>query len=250
MSRKTENLVTKKTSRKKLPKEQKVIAKDIIKHALYMKSKGLTPGHSGNISVRYKSDDEAVGEGISFLITPTGVPYEDLKPKDIVQIYPDEKTGKPTWNKAGLAPSSEWQFHLSAYEAAEKAKTQVNALVHTHSNYATTIACAKLEIPPFHYMVAAAGSKTIPLVPYAIFGSKKLSDGVAIAFKKSKACLLAHHGQLAGEKTLAKAMELCEIIEDLSQQFWALKQIGEPALLSDVQMNEVLKKFQSYGQQK
>ena len=232
------------TSKAHLSRQQKALAEEIIYHALYMKQKGLTPGHSGNISARYV--DESEGDTLSFLITPTGVPYEKLKPSDIVLVRKDKKTGEPSWDKIGLAPSSEWQFHLSAYEANKG----VIALVHTHSNFATTLACANLEIPAFHYMVAAAGGKIIPLVPYAIFGSKELSDGVAEAFKNYKACLLAHHGLLTGEKNLAKAMELTEIVEDLAKQFWALKQLGEPKLLSDNQMNDVIEKFQTYGQQK
>ena len=60
---------------------------------------------------------------------------------------------------------------------------------------------------------------------------------------------MAHHGLLTGEKTLAKAMELTEIVEDLAKQFWSLKQLGEPKLLSDRQMSDVIKKFQTYGQQ-
>lgn len=226
-----------------LSRQQKALAEEIIYQSLYMKAKGLTPGHSGNISARYPVESD--GETLSFLITPTGVPYENLKPRDIVLVSKDIKTGDVSWDRAGLDPSSEWQFHLSAYEANE----EVKALVHTHANYATTIACANLEIPAFHYMVAAAGGKIIPLVPYAIFGSKKLSDGVAKAFKNYKACLLAHHGLLTGEKNLAKAMELTEIVEDLAKQFWALKQLGKPKLLSDRQMNDVIKKFETYGQQ-
>lgn len=221
--------------------KRKKLAKEIIRQALYMKDKGLTPGHSGNISMRYNDFSQENTCKASFLITPTGVPYEELRAKDIVLV---NENG--VWDQNGLAPSSEWQFHLSAYQANDS----VNALVHTHSNFATVLACAGLEIPPFHYMVAAAGVSTIPLVPYAIFGSKELSDGVAKAFKSSSACLLAHHGQLAGGKTLGKAMELAEIIEDLSLQYWSLKQLGEPTLLSKEQMQEVHEKFKSYGQQK
>lgn len=209
------------------------LRKELISAALYLKDKGLTPGHTGNVSAR-------VGKGNKMLITPTGLPYETMQPKDLVIVNEDG-----SYDKKGLVPSSEWQFHLAAF----KANQQINAIVHCHSNYATTLACAELTIPPFHYMVAAAGVDTIPLVPYAIFGSKELSDGVAKAFAKSKACLLAHHGQLAGECTIAKAVELAEIIEDLSLQYWALKQLGKPKLLSKAQMKEVLAKFKTYGQQ-
>ena len=208
------------------------LSNEIIKAALYLKKQRLTPGHTGNVSQRFEN---------GMLITPTGMSYEGLTAKDIVYV-----SNNGHWDKNGLAPSSEWQFHLAAY----KANPSVNALVHTHSNYATTLACAGKEIPAFHYMIAAAGGDTIPLVPYAIFGSKELSDNVAKAFQTRKACLMAHHGMLAGEKNLEKAIELTEIVEDLSHQYLAVCQLGAPKLLSKSQMEEVLEKFKTYGQQK
>ncbi len=215
------------------------IREELINAARYIKARGLTPGHTGNVSVRVPGSNKA-GD-FKMLITPTGLPYDQLLPEDLVIVSNDG-----TWPDRGLLPSSEWQFHL----AALKANPEVNALVHTHSNYATTLACARQKIPAFHYMVAAAGGDSIPLVPYHIFGSEALSKAVAKAFSNRRACLLAHHGQLAGERTLAKAVELAEIIEDLAQQYWALQQIAEPKLLSKKQMNDVLAKFQTYGQQK
>ena len=244
-------------------------ANKIIKAARYLKAARLTPGHTGNVSVRAELPDDhprdplksavaggqskarlksAVAGGQSkaplkdgFLITPTGMAYDSLTPEDIVYVRADG-----TWDEEGRAPSSEWQFHLAAYQANEG----VNALVHTHSNFATTLASAGKDIPAFHYMVAAAGGDSIPLIPYAIFGSKKLSNSVGKAFQTRKACLMAHHGVLAGEKTLDKAVELTEIIEDLAQQYWAVCQLGEPKLLSAQQMQEVLEKFTTYGQLK
>lgn len=214
------------------------LAKEIIAQSIYMKEKGLTPGHTGNISARYKD---------GFLITPTGVPYNQLKPDQIVHIVSlvNNCQEQKLWDQSGFRPSSEWQFHRAAYQANKSIK----ALVHTHSNYATILACAGKEIPPFHYMIAAAGADVIPLVPYAIFGSKQLSDGVKISMTGGKACLLAHHGQLAGEGTLAKAMELAEIIEDLAHQYWALLQLGDVKLLSKSEMKAVHQKFKTYGQQ-
>ncbi len=213
------------------------LREDLINAARYIKAKGLTPGHTGNASIRVP----AKGGGFKMLITPTGLPYENMQPGDLVLVSSDG-----AWSERGLKPSSEWQFHLSAF----KANPEVKALVHTHSNYATTLACARVQIPAFHYMVAAAGGNSIPLVPYNIFGSEALSRGVAKAFKTRKACLMAHHGLLAGEKTIEKAVELAEIVEDLAHQYWALLQITEPKLLTKKQMTDVLEKFKTYGQQK
>jgi len=217
-------------------KKKEQLSVEVIKVALAMKETGLTPGHTGNVSARFED---------GMLITPTGMAYEALEPDDIVYV-----SHEGDWDSQGRVPSSEWQFHLSAYQAAKKANKNVKALVHTHSNYATTLACARLEIPPFHYMVAVGGSDRIPLVPYAIFGSQELSGYVAGAFASYKACLMAHHGLLAGEASLTKALEAAEIIEDLAHQYWAVRQLGEVKLLSDQQMEEVIEKFKTYGQQK
>ena len=215
-----------------MTQSQENLSNEIIKAALYLKKHKLTSGHTGNVSQRFEK---------GMVITPTGMAYEGLTPEDIVFVSNEGK-----WDEQGRSPSSEWQIHLAAYEA----NSDVKALVHTHSNYATTLACAGKEIPAFHYMIAAAGGDTIPLVPYAIFGSKDLSDNVAKAFATRKACLMAHHGMLAGEKNLEKAIELTEIVEDLAHQYWAACQLGEPKLLSQKQMEEVLEKFKTYGQQK
>jgi len=207
------------------------LSAQIIKIARLMKHKGLTAGHTGNVSARFER---------GMLITPTGMAYEALVPDDIVYV-----SHEGDWDSQGRVPSSEWQFHLAAYEA----NSDVNALVHTHSNYATSLACAGLEIPAFHYMVAVGGGGRIPLVPYAIFGSQELSGYVGGAFASYKACLMAHHGLLAGEASLGKALEQAEIIEDLAHQYWAVRQLGEVKLLSDQQMEEVIEKFVTYGQQ-
>ena len=105
-------------------------AGEIIKAALYIKENRLTPGHTGNISTRFEQ---------GFLITPTGIPYQDLTPNHIVFI---SEQGR--WSHDGPLPSSEWQFHRAAYAANDS----VNALVHTHANYATTLACAGKRDPP------------------------------------------------------------------------------------------------------
>ena len=123
------------------------------------------------------------------LITPTGMAYEDIRPRDIVFVdahgeVPDKKSRKP---------SSEWRFHLAAYQA----RSDANAVVHTHSLNATVLACAHKPIPAFHYMVAIAGGADIPLVPYDTFGTNELARHVAKGLFHRNACLMANHGQIA-----------------------------------------------------
>jgi len=207
------------------------LRQEIIDTTLAMSGEGLSPGTSGNVSARF-------GDG--FLITPTGMAYDDLIPEDIVFI--DDK-GAPA--KGARKPSSEWRFHRSAYAVRQDAK----AIVHTHSRFATALACARKPIPAFHYMVAVAGGSDIPLADYATFGTRELADAVASALKDRKACLMANHGQIACGETLDAALGLAREVETLAAQYVAALQIGEQHILDDEEMRRVLKRFKSYGQQ-
>lgn len=203
----------------------------VIDAALEMQGSGLSPQRSGNVSVR-------LGEGM--LITPTGMRYEDLLPGDIVFVEGDGST--PAGQRK---PSSEWHFHSAIYAAREDAR----AIVHCHSLNATALACANREIPAFHYMVAVAGGNTIRCAPYATFGTPELADNAVAALENRKACLLAHHGQIAIGGDIEKALELAHEVETLASQYAAVLKLGKPKILDNDEMARVLEKFAGYGQQ-
>lgn len=203
----------------------------VIETALAMSFSGLSPGRSGNVSVRF--DD-------GMLITPTGMAYEDIRPRDVVFV--NGKGEVPA--KKSRKPSSEWRFHLSAYQA----RPDMGAVVHTHSLHATVLACAHKPIPAFHYMVAIAGGTDIPLVPYDTYGTADLARQVAKGLFHRDACLMANHGQIALGKTLEQALELAHEIETLAEQYYKVIALGKPHILSDEEMERVLKRFKSYGQ--
>ncbi|MEC9367382.1 MAG: L-fuculose-phosphate aldolase [Pseudomonadota bacterium] len=206
------------------------LRREIIATALAMSRSGLSHGTSGNVSARWKS---------GMLITPTGMAYDRLKPADIV--FMDAK-GRPA---AGRKPSSEWRFHLSAYQARQDAA----AIVHCHSRHATALACTRRSIPAFHYMVAVAGGDDIPLAGYATFGTDELARHVAKALAGRKACLMANHGQIATGLSLAKALALAEEVEQLAAQYILALTIGGVKVLPKAEMTRVLKRFATYGQQ-
>ena len=203
---------------------------EVLETALAMSRGGLSPGRSGNVSRRF---------GSGMLITPSGMAYETLSRDDIVFVG-DTGELRPGERR----PSSEWRFHLAAYAVRE----DIGAIVHTHSMHATVLASAHKEIPAFHYMVAIAGGKNIPLVPYATFGTEALSRHVAKGLRKRNACLMANHGQIAVGATCAKALDLAGEVEVLAEQYWKLLAIGKPKLLSDDEMDRVLVLFEGYGQ--
>jgi L-fuculose-phosphate aldolase len=203
----------------------------VIDTALAMSRSGLSPGRSGNVSCRFED---------GMLITPTGMAYDDIRPRDIVFV--DARGEMPA--KKSRKPSSEWRFHLAAY----RARPDMNAVVHTHSLNATALACAHKPIPAFHYMVAVAGGKDIPLVPYDTFGTKELARHVAKGLFHRNACLMANHGQIALGATLAAALELAHEVETLAEQYCRVLALGKPHILTDAEMDRVLARFKTYGQ--
>jgi L-fuculose-phosphate aldolase len=218
-------------SKQEKSKAEERARRAVIDTALAMSRSGLSPGRSGNVSCRFKD---------GMLITPTGMAYEEIKPRDIVFV--DRKGAVP--GKRSRKPSSEWRFHLAAYHA----RADMNAVVHTHSLNATALACAHKPIPAFHYMVAVAGGKDIPLVAYDTFGTSELAQYVAGGLSRRNACLMANHGQIALGKTLAAALELAREVEVLAEQYARVLALGEAHILPDEEMERVLKRFKTYGQ--
>jgi len=192
-------------------------------------SHGLNQGSSGNVSVRLR-------EG--FLITPSGLPNDTLEPAQMVCV---DMEGQAS---GSLKPSSEWRIHRDIY----RARPEIHAVVHAHSPHAVSLSCLRRDIPPFHYMVAAAGGKDIRCAGYAAFGTQALSDLILAALQDRRACLMANHGLVAAGANLVAALALAVEVEELCAQYWRAKLVGEPVLLSDAEMDEVLERFKDYGQ--
>ncbi|MEP7183151.1 MAG: class II aldolase/adducin family protein [Betaproteobacteria bacterium] len=208
----------------------------IVATARRMNALGINRGKSGNVSARLRG-----GGFDGYLVTPTGVPYDETAPEDVVAM-PLE--GDETAAPGALLPSSEWRFHRDVYAT----RPDVDAVVHTHSPFATTLACVDRGIPPFHYMVAVAGGADIRCAPYATFGTQALSDHALAALVGRRACLLSHHGMIAVGATLNAALALAVEVETLAEIYWRVLQIGEPTLLSTAEMDRVLDRFRTYGQ--
>ena len=192
---------------------------------------GLNQGRAGNLSMRIER---------GFLITPTGVSYEKLLPEHLVGMGLDGQV-----ISGQLKPSSEWRIHRDIFAA----RPEVSAIIHVHSPYATALACARRAIPAFHYMVAVAGGRTIPCAPYTTFGTQDLSDHVVGTLAGHEACLMANHGMIALGSNLEEAFQLAQEVEYLARLYCLALQIGGPVVLSDKEMAEVVKRFESYGNQ-
>ena len=205
-----------------------LLREQIVAACRQLDSSGLNRGTSGNASCR---------EGEHFLITPTGVPVDEITPSKIVALDFDGKV-------IGIGkPSSEWQFHAAIY----RARPEINAVVHTHAPHATALACLREDLPPFHYMIAIAGGDSVRCAPYALFGTDTLSHHAVAALADRKACLLANHGMITLGRDLDEAMAVAIELESLCQQYLIARQVGRPVLLSEEEMRAVIERFKSYG---
>ena len=209
--------------------ERKLLSQEIIETCLEMTRLGLNQGTAGNISARYQG---------GMLITPTGIPYEKLTESHIVFV---DASGR---HEEGKLPSSEWRFHQVVYHT----RPEANAVVHNHAIHCTAVSILNRPIPAIHYMIAAAGGNSIPCAPYATFGSKALSEHVAVAMRDRNATLLQHHGLITCEANLEKALWLAQEVEVLAKLYLTTLAIADPVpVLPDEEIAIVLEKFKSYG---
>jgi L-fuculose-phosphate aldolase len=195
-----------------------------------MVAAGLTTGTGGNLSMLDETRKLLV-------ITPSGMDYADLHPNNVVVM---DRSGKVV--DSDNQPSSEAGFHLALYDSRQ----DIRAVVHTHSVYATTMACLNWEIPAVHYLVGFCGNK-VPLAPYATYGTQELARNVAEHIGSYNAVLLANHGLVAVGRNLGKAFETAEEVELVAQIYYRCKAVGNPVILDESEMQRVIAKFSSYG---
>jgi L-fuculose-phosphate aldolase len=200
----------------------------LLKSMQTLEELGLNRGTSGNASIRQKN---------GFLVSPSGVAVRELTCTHMVEM---NMQGEAT--RAGK-PSSEWRFHRDIYLA----RPEINAVIHTHSMFATTMACLHKEIPPFHYMIAIAGGSNIRCAQYQLFGTQALSDAAILALEGRRACLLAKHGMIAIGSNIQQAMDIAIEVEGLCEQYWRALQISTPENLTSEEMDKVFEQFKDYG---
>ena len=208
------------------------LAAKVLATARAMNASGINRGSAGNVSARCEN---------GFLITPTGMAYDDCTAADMAEVGADGTVSVETRRK----PSSEWCFHRDIYAA----RPEAGAVVHTHSPFATALACQEKGVPAFHYMVARFGGADVRCAAYATFGSQELSDAIIGALDGRCACLMAHHGMVVFGRDCDHALALAVELETLCEQYWRVLQLGAPKLLPAEEMTRVLAKFASYGQQ-
>lgn len=205
----------------------------VARYGREMLAAGLTAGSGGNLSC--SGPDRRL-----IAISPSGIAYEAVTPEDVVVM---DKSGRRV--EGYRQPSSELAFHLALYQN----RPDVGAVVHTHSVYATAMACLKREIPPIHYLIGFAGNK-VPVAPYATFGTDALARNLLEAMgDRYNGALLANHGVVTVGRDLKAAFTAAESVEFVARLWLLCAGAGEPAVLSESEMARVMEKLETYGRQ-
>lgn len=206
------------------------VRRDVADASRGMVERRLSPGTSGNVSAR-------AGGGL-IAITPTGVDHARLAAADIVLV-----DAKGAVIEGDLAPSSEVPMHLAVYAA----RPDVQAVVHTHSEQATTLAVLGEDLPPVHYTLAFAGRR-VRCAPYERYGTPALAAAALEALGEANAVLLGNHGVLAVGASTAAALNVAEVVEVVAGYYLRARVVGMPRVLDDEEMTRVMEAFKTYGQ--
>ena len=201
----------------------------VVRYGKKLIDRRLTTGSGGNISVCNREKNLVA-------ISPSGLDYYETTPEDIVILDID---GNLVEGKH--RPSSEAGMHLAFY----KNRADVSGIVHTHSKFATAIACMGWELPAVHYLIGMAGHR-VKCTGYATYGSEELAKEALETIGDSNAVLLANHGLIALGEDVDRAFSTAEHLEFVSEVYYLTKTLGTPNILSDENMDEVMKKFGTF----
>jgi L-fuculose-phosphate aldolase len=174
--------------------------KTVLDTAREMCAKGLVVGNSGNISLRLPPE----GNTGLMAITPTSRHYDTLDYDDIPII---DFNGKNIEGK--LKPSVETPLHIAIYQA----RKNVNAVIHTHSVFASAITVAGLEIPPILLDQVLFLGGEIKASGGALVSTDEQISGFIRALGDRSAALIPNHGAVGTGKTMRDAFTACELIE-------------------------------------
>jgi L-ribulose-5-phosphate 4-epimerase len=210
------------------------VNKQIVNIGMQLKKKKLIVGTWGNISSR-------IPDSNIIAITPSGRNYLDLTPNDIVLV---NNQGRVIEGK--YKPSSETQVHLSIY----RERSDVQAIIHTHSIFASAFAVAGKSIPPIIEDLVQVIGGSVDVADYALPGTTELAQNVIKALQDKNAALMANHGMVGCGHSLIESMVACELVEKAAQICIYANSLGNVSTLSteDVSLmhNFYLKEYRQY----
>ena len=166
----------------------------------------------GNISVR------APGEKI-VAITPSGKSYFSLDLNDICVIDLDLNP-----IEGSQSPSIEAAMHVGVYQH----RPDVNAVIHTHQPFASTLAIINKPIPALFDEITVEIGHAVDIIPYAFSGSPELVNNVVGKLDNACHCyLIQNHGALCLGADMQCAMKNSELLENVAQIYYHALTTGE-----------------------
>ncbi len=198
-----------------------VMRHPVWQHAKKMWELGLVVGSAGNVSERVDASRIA--------ITPTSVPYEILREEDIVIVDLNVDLNRRNAVESTRAASYELPMHLVIY----RERPDVQAIVHTHAPFVTTLSVLRRPLPPVIDEMLIYFGGTVEVADYAFTGTEEVGHNVVRALGDRSGALLANHGNVCVGRTLAEAMHVAVTMESCAQVYVQALAVGEPAALPE-----------------
>ncbi len=208
--------------------------KDVLEAAHNISTSHLVVGTWGNVSVKIK--DQPL-----MLITPSGMRYDTMTIEDIVLVDMRINVVEGKWK-----PSTESPTHAEIYQQ----RSDVKAIVHVHSTYATAFAVAHLSIPVIMEETAQVIGHEIVTAPYAMCGTRELAVNTVNTLGIGKAVLLANHGLVGVGRNISDALRVCYIVEETARVACLAHNLGQSHSLTPEEIAILNRNFDSYGQVK
>lgn len=212
--------------------ETDALRNKVFETAMKMTRAGLVVAKEGNVSARLPGEEKIA-------ITPSQIPYDVMKPEDILVVDFNEGVvlGK-------LDPSIETKMHVAIY----RARGDVGGVIHTHSPYATALACVNGKIPPILDEQTVFLGGEVETTPYNLSGTTEIAANAAQALRDRDATLLANHGTICCGKNLDEALRNAILVEALAKILVTAKTMGEITLVP-AGVVEVQKQYYQYRRQ-
>ena len=206
---------------------------EICRLNLELARNNLVVWTSGNVSGR----DPGLG---MVVIKPSGVPYEQLTPENMVVVDLDGRV-----IEGELRPSSDTFAHVFVY----RHRPEINGVVHTHSTFATAWAAVGKPIPPVLTAICDEFGGPIPVGAYAKIGGDEIGQEIIRSIGSSPAILLKNHGVFTIGKTPEQAVKAAVMVEDIARTVFFAMQLGTPDEIAPEEITRAHRRYlEEYGQ--
>lgn len=203
--------------------------KTVLDFAKSMSRDNMAPGTTGNLSVIDRS------RGLIY-ITPTSLSYDTMEESDIVVV--DAQTGEVV--EGTHKPSSELPMHRVFYDG----RSDANAVIHTHSRYATLLACMGWDLEMIHYQLGMATKDKVRCTPYMLSHSKEFGETALRYAEGNSAVLLGNHGVLCFGPSMGYAYDEMQQVEFCAELYYKARLAGSPRILTPQEAEEVAPRFE------